>query len=196
MSAFSQKAIRTKMGKKTTAQLIDEVWTTLGEIAVSQKEFDKRFEKSREEFHEDLKKINKTLGSWSHNLGDFAEEYFQNSFEQGKTNFFGEHFDKLRKNLKGDESEDEYDIVLINGEYVGIVEVKFKGHENNIPDILKQANTFRENFPKYKGHKIYLGLASMSFYKELEERCKNEGIAIIKQVGDNVIINDKHLKAF
>jgi Skp family chaperone for outer membrane proteins len=217
-----------KAGKKTTEQLIDEVWATLDRTAKSheefredlkkseekhdremekfrenleksREEFDCRIEKSREKYNRSWKKLEEIMekvGLGHDEPGDFAEEYFQNSFEQGKTNFFGEHFDKLRKNLKGDESEDEYDIVLINGEYVGIVEVKFKGHVNNIPDILKQANTFRENFPKYKEHKIYLGLASMSFYKELEEKCKDEGIAIIKQVGDNVVITDEHLKAF
>jgi hypothetical protein len=36
----------------------------------------------------------------------------------------------------------------------------------------------------------------MSFYPELEQECINEGIAIIKQVGDTVIINDTHLKVF
>jgi hypothetical protein len=36
----------------------------------------------------------------------------------------------------------------------------------------------------------------MSFYPKLEQECENNGIAIIKQVGDNVIINDKHLKTY
>jgi len=99
--------------KATTKTLKDETWATLKEIAESQKKadrrkkkFDRRIEKSREKFREDLKKskeefdlsmkksreefdrriekINGTLGSWSHNIGDFAEDYFINSFEQGK----------------------------------------------------------------------------------------------------------------
>jgi hypothetical protein len=32
----------------------------------------------------------------------------------------------------------------------------------------------------------------MAFYSELEQECINQGIAIIKQVGENVIINDAH----
>ena len=48
----------------------------------------------------------------------------------------------------------------------------------------------------YKDFKIYLGLASMSFYSELEQECINQGVAVIKQVGDiEVIIND-NLKVF
>jgi hypothetical protein len=39
-------------------------------------------------------------------------------------------------------------------------------------------------------------LASLSFYPELEQECIAEGIAVIKQVGDKVIINDSGLKVF
>jgi hypothetical protein len=98
--------------------------------------------------------------------------------------------------MKGIKSEYEYDILLINGKCVGIIEVKFKGHENDVSNIVDKVRTFREDFPDYKEHKIYLGLASMSFYKELEEKCKDEGIAIIKQVGDKVVIYDERLKAY
>jgi len=50
--------------------------------------------------------------------------------------------------------------------------------------------------PHYKDFRIYLGLASMSFYPELEEECIEKGIAIIKQVGDTVVINDENLKVY
>jgi hypothetical protein len=145
-----------------------------------------------------IKKVNETLGSWANNHGRFAEEYFFNSFENGKQNFFGEKFDEIEKNVKGIKKgfKDEYDILLINGESIGIVEVKFKAHDSDVPKILRKAETFRANFPEYQNHKVYLGLATMAFYPELEDECIKEGIAVIKQVGDTVVINDKHLKAF
>ena len=144
------------------------------------------------------KKIEETMGSWANNHGQFAEEYFSNSFEDGKQNFFGEKFDDINLNVKGIKKgyKDEYDILLINGKSVGIIEVKFKAHENDIPKILKKAQTFRVNFTEYENHKVYLGLATMCFYPELEALCRKEGIAIVKQVGDSVVLNDKHLKVF
>ena len=163
----------------------ESVWAILQEVAKSQKEADRR-----------MKKLEELTGAWANNHGAFAEEYFFNSFENGEKNFFGEKFDEIRKNIKGIEKEDEYDILLINGKSIGIIEVKFKAHENDIPKILRKVETFRENFPKYKNHRIYLGLATMAFYPELEQECINGGIAIIKQVGDTVVINDKHLKSF
>jgi len=143
-----------------------------------------------------MDKIFSKMSSWDYNHGQFAEEYFLNSFEQGHTNFFGERFDYMMKNRGGVEIEDEYDIVLVNGQYVGIVEVKFKAHENDIPKVLRKVDTFRINFPKFQNHKVYLGLASMAFYPEVEETCKKQGIAVIKQVGETLVIHDEHLKAF
>jgi len=85
---------------------------------------------------------------------------------------------------------------MYNDSYVAIVESKFKAHQKDIPKVLKKAETFRILCPDYKDYKIYLGLASLTFYPELEQECIEHGIAIIKQVGDTVVINDAHLKVF
>ena len=176
----------------------ETVWALLQENAQQMKEYRAEAEKSRIEADKRMKKLEELTGSWANNHGFFAEEYFFNSFENGKKNFFGEKFDEIERNVKGIKKDfkDEYDILLINGKSICIVEVKFKAHENDIPKILKKAETFRVNFPEYKNHRVYLGLATMSFYPELEQECINQGIAVIKQVGDTVVINDKHLKVF
>jgi hypothetical protein len=170
----------------------ESVWAMLQEIGRKQEETAKR----QEETGKQIDQLQKTVGGLGNNLGKFAEEYFFSSFEKGQRNFFGENFDKIRKQIRGIELEDEYDILLINGKSVGIIEVKFKAHESDVPKVLRKTGTFRVNFPEYKNHQVYLGLATMSFYPELEEECIKEGIAIIKQVGDSVVINDKHLKVF
>ena len=165
----------------------ETVWAILQEVAQSQKETDRQ-----------IKELQKTVGGITNNQGFFAEEYFFNSFESGKTNFFGEKFDEIAKHLKTRRQglEDEYDIVLYNHASVAIIEVKYKAHTKDIPTVLKKAETFRLLFPQYKDFKIYLGLASMSFYTELEQECIEQGIAVIKQIGDKVVINDTNLKAF
>ena len=145
-----------------------------------------------------IKELQKTVGGITNSYGKFAEEYFFNSFERGEQNFFGKKFDEIGRNLKlfWQGLTDEYDIVLYNKDAVAIIEIKFKADENDIPQVLKKAETFKILSPNYKDFKIYLGLASMSFSKALEEKCIENGIAIIKQVGDKVIISDKHLKVF
>ena len=71
-----------------------------------------------------------------------------------------------------------------------------KTHINDVPNIIKKAETFRILCPDYADFNIYLGFASLSFYKELEQECIEHGIAIIKQIGDTVVINDAHLKVY
>jgi hypothetical protein len=163
------------------------------------KESDARFEKIQMDYEKRMKKMEENMGNWSNNHGSFAEEYFFNSFEDEQQDFFGEHFNDIDKNLKPPKKnnlKDEYDIVMYNDSYVAIVETKFKAHKNDIQKVIKKAETFRILCPDYKNYKIYLGLASLSFYPELEEECIENGIAIIKQVGDTVVINDAHLKVY
>jgi hypothetical protein len=162
------------------------------------KESDARHEKRQADYEKRMKKMEENMGNWSNNHGSFAEEYFFNSFENGKQNFFGEEFDEIDKNLKSRKEKllDEYDIVMFNHSSIAIVEVKFTVHEKDIPKTLKKAETFRILFPEYKDFKIYLGLASLNFCKEMVNECIRHGIAVIKQVGETVVIHDEHLKVF
>jgi len=186
-----------KYSDKLTATM-ESVWASIAETNRLLQRNEENLERSRIENEKRMKKFEETMGAWANNHGFFAEEYFFNSFEDGKQNFFGEKFDEIERNVKGIKKgfKDEYDILLINGKTIGIVEVKFKAHEHDIPKILKKGNTFRINFPEYQNHRVYLGLATMVFYPELEQECIKQGIAVVKQVGDTVVINDKHLKVF
>ena len=192
---------------KAEKATFESVWAALQEtdrimkenhrfLTEEQAKTERFLKESKAETDRMIKEIRREMGSWSTNHGDFAEEYFFNSFERGQRNFFGEKFDKIEKNAPGLKIKAEYDIVLINGKSVGIIEVKFKAHVNDIPEVLKKAETFRVNYPYFANHQIYLGLASLSFYPELENECTQEGIAVIKQVGDTIVINDTHLKVF
>ena len=182
-----ENALQMKENERIIREMQAETDRKMQETALQMKETDRQ-----------IQKVFKTMGSWSNNHGSFAEEYFFNSFENGKRNFFGEKFDEIEKNAKGIKKDffDEYDILLINGTSVGIIEVKFKAHKDHIPKVLNKAVTFRENFPYYANHQVYLGLATLAFDKNLEQECIDQGIAVIKQVGDTVVINDEHLKVF
>jgi hypothetical protein len=189
--------IKKNMEETTLQQATPEsVWAAIRALTEQQAETARIIAESQAKTDRQIEKVNETLGAWANNQGCFAEEYFINSFEKGKNNFFGERFDDLRKRVTGLKVQDEYDILLVNGKSIGIVEVKYKAHENDVEKVLKKAQTFRVNYPDYVNHQIYLGLASMAFNPELEQECIRKGIAIVKQVGDTVIINDEHLKIF
>jgi hypothetical protein len=186
---------------KETEKLFKETARRFKETEKQMKETDRQIKETDRQMKETdrrMEKIQKTVGGWAHNHGSFAEEYFFNAFEEKRQNFFGEHFNKIEKNVKPvlKETKDEYDIVMYNNTSIAIVETKYKAHINDIPKVLKKAKTFKAFFPVFKDYKIYLALASMSFYRQLEKECIEQGIVMIKQVGDMVVINDGHLKVF
>ena len=108
------------------------------------------------------------------NIGMTTEDYFYNSLFNNPT-LGGIKFDIIRKNIhtRTKRLEDEYDIVLYNGDSIGLIECKYKAHENDLRRMIdKKTVNFRILFPDFEDYKIHLGLASFSFYPELEELAK------------------------
>jgi len=89
-----------------------------------------------------------------------------------------------------------FDGSLFNGSAVCIVEVKYKADSNDVLQVLRKERTFRRNFPEHNKKKLYLAMASLSFHPLTEKACKDNGIAIMKQVGDTIVVSDENLKVF
>ena len=146
-----------------------------------------------------IKQLGKQIGGVSNSNGDMAEEYFFNALYHGQRKMFGEKFDDVvrdaRAPFKG--FEDQYDMLMINGCAICIVEVKYKADSEDLArKILRKAQTFRANFPQHSGKKIYLAVAVMSIHPLTEQACIDNGISIIKQTGDTITIYDQNLKIF
>ena len=185
--------------RESRAEFDKSMKESRAEFEKRMQENDKRMQESRADYDKRMKKFEETMGGWSNSHGKFAEEYFFNSFENGQKNFFGKRFNEIENNLKGHNItglKDEYDIVMYNKTAVAIVEVKFTLRKDDVKKVEKKANTFRILAPDYKDFDIYLGLASMVFPAHIEQECIKKGIAVIKQVGDKIVINDEHLKVF
>ena len=171
-------------------------------LAVSSEEFDRRLKKSQEEQDKrsaeldlQLKQLTQQVSGISKSNGLFAEDFSLSSFKRDDLNFFGEQFDKVIRG-KGTIVQDEYDFVLINDKTTAIIEVTYKARNDDIEQALKKVDTFRINFPEYRHHKIYLAIAALSIDERLERECLKQGIAVIKEVGDKIVVYDKNLKAF
>jgi len=166
-------------------------------------EFDRKdaaLQKSFAKTERMIQNVNKQIGGMANSHGEYAEEFFYNALRRRKRNMFGEHFDDIvRRNAVtiNQGYEDEYDILLVNGQAVCVVEVKYKADSGDMPQrMLRKAQTFRVNFPQHKDKKVYLALAGMSFHPLTEKACINNGIAVIKQVGETMMISDQNLKTF
>jgi hypothetical protein len=166
------------------------------EMAESRAEWEQRMKDADHR----MKSLDEMIGGVGNSNGMAAEELFYNTLDAGDKRIFGEQFDLCYRNLsfhdKRKKKKNEFDIVLVNGKTLAIVEVKYKVRKKDIPKMISKVPDFKTYFPTYKDHKVYLGLAAMAFDKGVKKVCTDNGIAIVKQVGDDVLINDKYLKVF
>ena len=164
-------------------------------IAKSEKEL-ARFTEEMAKLREDMKTTNQHLGGLSNSLGECAEDFFYEALYKQAKNLFGESYHRICRNEKGVIIPDEYDILMINNKSVCIIEIKHNARSEDIPKLLNKAKSLRINMPEYQNHTIYFGLASMAFKPHIVKLCKDNGIAIIKQDGDSLVIIDDNLKGY
>jgi len=158
----------------------------------------KRTDEKLERTDASLERIGIRLGNIAENNGSNAEDYFFNSLE-AKPELGGIGYDTILKKFmpKSKRGIGEFDIVMINGENIALIECKYKAHLSDVDKLItKQVESFKKLFPIYAQHKFYLGIASFSFYPELENYAKENGVAILKQKGDVVEIEADNLKAY
>ena len=145
-----------------------------------------------------LERMGIHLGSITDNNGSNTEDYFYNSLSDNPV-LGGIKYDSISKNLEIRSKclQGEFDLVMFNGENIALIECKYKAHKNDVEKLItKQVDSFKKLFPIYTNHKFYLGIASFSFYPELEEYAKENGVAILKQKGDVVEIEADNLKIY
>ena len=127
------------------------------------------------------------------------EMFFFSLWEDGLQNFFGEDFDKIRDDVRVAydlfKPISSFDIVLLNDTTVVLINDFSRKVVRDIPPILNDIQIFRKYCTYYENHKLYLALASKHFYPELEDKCKEHGIAIIKQDEEKVVIDYEFMKS-
>jgi hypothetical protein len=150
------------------------------------KRSDEKLEKMFAKTDEKLARMGITLGNISNNQGSVAEEFFYNSLAHTQT-LAGIHYDFVDKNLTRSAGgiQDEFDIVMVNGKDIAIIEVKYKAHEADLTKLLtKKYNNFKKLFPMYKDYSHHLVLATFSLYEDLKEKALAQGVTVLQRKGD------------
>ncbi|MFU8790165.1 MAG: hypothetical protein ACNA7G_14135 [Methylobacter sp.] len=117
------------------------------------KQIDKALERSAAQLEKSGRRIDRLAelyGNVSQNQEDVAEEFFLNSLL--KDNHLGAiRFDDVTKNMEKHRGQiqEEYDLVMTNGDAIGIVEVKYKAHTNNLDKLDRKMRHFKKLFPIY-----------------------------------------------
>ena len=159
-----------------------ELRELVASLAIAQKKTDEQLQRT------DLKldKIAKMVGSISNNQGDIAEEFFYNSLASNpklngiKYNFIDKNLTRSTKKLR-----DEYDIILINGKDIAIIEVKYKAHIKDVERLLgKKYENFKKLFPEYKNYNHHLGIASFYINDDVMSLALDNGVMVLQRKGD------------
>jgi len=185
---------------------------TWAEIKAMYAETDRRFKETARQMKETDRIINEKfdrldklfaqtreqIGGISRSNGEFCEEYFINCFKEDPT-FMGEKYDQILEYVRPYPKaviDDEYDLILHNGNSVVLIEMKYKARLNDVGKMFSKLESYRANYPMNKNYKIYLCLASFRFSKNIREKADEEGVVLIQQKGDKNEVISKNIRTW
>jgi len=145
-----------------------------------------------------IKELSRRIGGIDENQGHHAEQFFQDVFKK-KLEFGGIKYDEMVPNLiyKDKGVKVEFDIALLNGDSIALIEVKNRIHPSFVKELAEERiEKFRKFFPRYNDCRAYLGIAGFSFSDEVLEQASRYGIGIVKQVGEGVEMTADNLRAY
>ncbi|MFI3180288.1 MAG: hypothetical protein QX193_02365 [Methylococcales bacterium] len=172
----------------------EELKELIASLAIAQRKTDEQMrhtdekisqlQESIKETNASLKRVGVDFGNMKKNQGFIAEEFFVNSLLDDP-HLGSIHFDDIAKNefKHRGKTQEEYDIVMTNGEAVGIVEVKYKAHEKDVDKLERKMRNFKTLYPLYKDYKLYGAIASFNFYDEAKEAALNRGFFVLQRSG-------------
>lgn len=163
------------------------------------KKTDEQIKKTGEQMKktdEKLSRIGIQLAGISNNQGDVAEEYFINSLKDTSLKIADMNFDMLVSNMEVSRGgkHDEYDIILVNGDSLAIIEVKYKVHPNDIDKLDKKVANIKELSPVYKDFKVYAGVAGFKVPQDAKTKALGKGYFVLERKGDIVETYAKELR--
>ena len=155
-------------------------------LEISQENMNDRMDKRQAKTEATVEKVAKLIGNVSNNQGHIAEEFFYNSISANPT-LNGINYDFTDKNItrKRFGIEDEFDMVLINGKDVAIIETKYKAHSKDIIKLVtKKLENFKILYPEYKDYSHHLALASFHINDDVKKEAKKNNVILLQRKGD------------
>jgi hypothetical protein len=133
---------------------------------------------------EKLNKVAELIGNIGRNQGDVSEEFFYNSLVED-TRLGDIYFDDIMQNKKNHRGkvQEEYDILMTNGNTIGIVEVKYKAHEKDLDKLERKMRNFKNLYPRYADCKIYGALAAFHVNEVAKKEALERGFFVLQRCG-------------
>jgi hypothetical protein len=155
-------------------------------------ESDRRLQETERLMRDSSEKLNRKMGELGNKLGSVVEHMIIPDIEK-KFNEMGYTFENVSTNLKMKEPSGntyaEVDIVLENGDYVLLIEVKTDLKIEHIKEHIQRMETIRRAGRKWPDKKL-LGAVSAAIVEDnVREYAKKNGFFVISQAGETMRID-------
>ena len=212
------------MRKQTHVPSPDEIWKILKEVSLSQKEADRRFQKSKEEADRRLKEmdrrfeknkeetdrltqetkrivqetalqIKQTDSRWGNQWGILIEALIKGSLVK-RLNERGLKVRKAVPNYQGlyKGEAKEFDLIAADGTEIVVVETKSHLSKAKTDQFLKVMADFKKYCPEFSSLTVYAGIACLRAKPETLSYAEGKGLFVIQVSGQNAVMLNK--KAF
>ena len=144
------------------------------------------------------KEMDQKFSQFTASYGREAEFAFIKAIDRAKGNLLGIEFIHLLPNIKRFKKSREYDIVLLNGDYVGLVEIKRTASKEDVLKLIgEQVEDFKVDFPNFvKDKKLICFLASYTCIDEVLDFATANGVCVLLQKGFMLTAKNSILKYF
>ena len=195
----------------------DDVWQLLAELITAQKETERRQQETErliqelttaqketnrqtQETDRKIREVNKQIGDLGGKWGRFVENMVAPACE---TLFMQREIpvhqvsQRVKKRLNGQTLE--IDILVTNENHILVVEVKSSLGVNDVKQLVKDLNQFRQFFPEYSQKQLYGAVAGIEVEEGADRYAYHQGLFVLAQTGEAVSIlnnSDFHPKSW
>ncbi len=139
-----------------------------------------------------LAKIIKLHGGYIDNQAKSTERYFVRSLEKQDLEIANVPFDEIYPNFtkRTKKKELELDALLVNGNYVGILEVKTTLHKNDVQKIYeKSIKNFRDICKEYRDKKLMVIVAGEDILQDAKKLANKYGFVCMSKKDEKIAVS-------
>jgi hypothetical protein len=155
-------------------------------------ETDRKIQETDRLMRESSEYLNRKLGELGNKLGSLVEHMVIPDIEK-KFNELGYTFENISTNSKMKDASGntyaEVDIVLENGEYVMLIEVKTELKTEHVREHIKRLETIRRQGRKWQDKKLLGAVSAAMVERNVREYAKKSGFFVISQTGSATMID-------
>ena len=139
-----------------------------------------------EKMRKSQKRLDRQIGEVTGSYGREAEYMFYRSLKKHRT-ILGVSFERVFIHVQPTKNSREYDIILTNGDYIALVEVKRTASTSDVLTLVnEQAKDLRNEMTEYKNKKMICVLAAYTCIDEVVELAKKMGVCVLLKDGIHI----------